>query len=269
MRNFFQNKVIVITGASSGLGRAIALALAPFGCKMAGISRNIQALQQLSREINSMGSVMLPIACDVSRQDQCLAAIEKILTEWKHIDILINNAGITNISLFHPDKHIDITHTLMNTNFFGALYCTTYAFKSILSRRGSIVIISSVAGFSPLVGRTAYAASKHALHGFFNSLKAELRQAGVHVMLVCPQFIKTAIRTDKPHVVVGKELLADDVAQKILQGLVKKKSFLPIGKTAIFAWYLNRLLPNVYEYLMCKSQMKKITANNNNTITNL
>jgi short-subunit dehydrogenase len=183
-----------------------------------------------------------------------------VLSEWGKIDILINNAGFTNISLFRSDTHIDIVRSVMETNFFGSVYCTTYAFDSIVQQKGSIVNISSVAGFSPLVGRTAYSASKYAMHGFFNTLRAELREKDVHVMLVSPQFIETNIRDNKPQVVEGKELTSEYVSEKILKGIVKKKTFLLVGKTAIFAWWMYKIFPRLYEYLMFNSQFKKINT---------
>jgi short-subunit dehydrogenase len=258
MKEFFRGKTIVITGASAGLGNALTLMLAPFDCNIAGIGRNTEALHTLRQKVEQLGSRFLPLTCDVANQHDCQKAIQKVLSEWNHIDILINNAGFTHIALFQPDTHLSIVRNIMETNFFGSVYCTAYAFDSIIRQKGSIICISSVAGFAPLVGRTAYAASKHAMHGFFNTLRNELKEKDVHVMLVCPQFIATNIRTNKPQVVAGKELNAEYVAEKILKATVKKKTFLLIGKTAIFAWWIYKFFPKFYEYMMFKSQYKKI-----------
>jgi short-subunit dehydrogenase len=259
MKSHFQNKVIVITGASSGLGRNLALMLAPFNCNIAAIGRNTAALESLKNDIEPLGSQFLSLTCDVSKQEDCKRSIDLVLTKWGRIDILINNAGFTDISLFHPDTHIGIVRNIMETNFFGAVYCTAHCLNSIITQNGSIVNISSVAGFSPLIGRTAYAASKHAMHGFFDTLRAELKDKQVHVMLVSPQFIKTNIRNKQQQSVENKPLTSNYVANKILKGIVNKTRFLPVGKTAIFAWWLNKFFPQFYEKLMISNQKKKFT----------
>lgn len=258
MKEFFQHKSIVVTGASAGLGRALVLALASFNCKIAGLARSTGTLQQLEKEVAEKGSKFLPVTCDVSKEDDCKNAMQQVINHFGKIDILINNAGFSNIRLFEPEKHIAITREVMETNFFGSVYCTAYAHDSIVAQKGSIVNISSVAGYSPLVGRTAYAASKHAMHGFFNTLGAELSGKGVHVMIVCPTFIETNIRRDNNKKVETEALTPEYVANEILKGIVKKQRILIIGKTAVLSWWMNRLFPRLYEKLMIKNQMKKI-----------
>ena len=259
MKNHFHNKVVVITGASAGLGRSLALLLAPYHCKIAAIGRNTEALSSLKNEVEAAGSEYMGLSCDVAKQEACKNTVETILNSWGSIDILINNAGFTDISLFNPDTHIDIVRKVMETNFFGSVYFTSYALNSINAQKGSIVNISSVAGFSPLIGRTAYAASKHAMHGFFDTLRAELKDKQVHVMLVSPQFIKTNIRNTQQQAVEDDPLTSEYVARKILTGIVKKKRFLAVGKTAIFAWWINKLFPQLYEKLMIQNQKKKFS----------
>lgn len=258
MKSFFENKTIIVTGASAGLGRAICLALASYNCNIAGLARSTDALNDLKTAIEALGSKFLTVTCDVSKEESCKEAINKTLLYFGNIDLLINNAGFSNINFYNPEKHIGIVREVMETNFFGAVYCTNYAFNSIVKNKGSIINISSVAGYSPLIGRTAYAASKHALHGFFNTLGAELSLKGVHVMLVCPTFIDTNIRRDSQKKVETEALSPEYVAKKILIGIVEKRRNLIIGKTAIFAWYLNRLFPRLYERLMIQNQLKKI-----------
>lgn len=258
MKQYFQNKTIVITGASAGLGKAICLSLASYNCNIVGLARSTDALNDLKGDIEALGSKFIPITCDVSKNENCKKAIEETLHYFGKIDILINNAGFSNINLYDSEKHIGIVREVMETNFFGAVYCTNYAFNSIVNNKGSIVNISSVAGYSPLIGRTAYAASKHAMHGFFNTLGAELSLKEVHVMLVCPTFIDTNIRRDSQKKVETEALSPEYVAKKILIGIVEKRRNLIIGKTAIFAWYLNRLFPRLYERLMIHNQLKKI-----------
>jgi len=259
VKEHFKGKVIVITGATAGLGKALAQMLAPFQCKIAAIGRNKEALDSLKMEVEAAGSQYLGLVCDVSKQDDCRNSIETVLKFWGSIDVLINNAGFTNISRFNPETHIDITRSVIETNFFGMVYCTAYAFNSIVAQNGSIVNISSVAGYSPLIGRTAYAASKHAMHGFSDTLRAELKEKGVHVMVVSPQFIKTNIRNQSEQAVEDDPLTAEYVSEKILRGIVEKRRFLPVGKTAIFAWWINKLFPQLYEKLMISNQKKKFS----------
>lgn len=249
----------MITGASAGLGSALVKALATYNCNIAGLARNAHALNNLKDKLEKSGSQFLCVTCDVSKEQDCKQAIQEVLNHFGKIDILINNAGFSNIRLFEPEKHIAITREIMETNFFGAVYCAAFAHDSIVAQKGSIVNISSVAGYSPLVGRTAYAASKHAMHGFFNTLGAELSIKGVHVMMVCPTFIDTNIRRDSNKKVETEALTPEYVAHEILKGLVKKQRTLIIGKTAVLAWWMNRFFPRLYEKLMIKNQMKKIS----------
>lgn len=258
MKDFFQSKTIVITGASAGLGKALVKQIAAYNCNIAGLARSTDALNNLKDELENSSSQFLPVTCDVSKEEACKEAIQEVLNRFGKIDMLINNAGFSNIRLFEADKHIAITREVMETNFFGAVYCTAFAHDSIVAQKGSIVNISSVAGYSPLVGRTAYAASKHAMHGFFNTLGAELSVKGVHVMVVCPTFIETNIRRDSNKKVETEALTPEYVAHEILKGIVKKQRTLIIGKTAVLAWWMNRMFPSLYEKLMIKNQMKKI-----------
>lgn len=258
--NSFDHKVIVVTGASAGLGKAICLALSNYTCTIAGLARNKEALELVKDEIEaSKKAVFLPILCDVSKETDCYNAIQLVLQQFHKIDILINNAGFSNIRLFSGEAHIQIIKEVMQTNFFGSINCTAYAFKSIVENKGSIINISSVAGYSPLVGRTAYAASKYAMHGFFQTLSAEISSSNVHIMMVCPTFIATQIRRDNNVKVETENLSPEEVANKILKGIIKKKKLLIIGKTAIFAWWLNRFFPSLYEKIMIKNQLRKIS----------
>ncbi len=258
--SFFNGKVIVITGASMGLGRALAVYFAQFSCKIAGLARNTEALQTLKTEVEAAGSEFLALTCDVSVQNDCEKSMTKVLEQWGQIDVLINNAGFTNISLFQPQTHVDIIRKVMETNFFGSVYCTAAALDSLVKQQGSIVNISSVAGFSPLIGRTAYSSSKHAMHGFFNTLGAELKEKKVHVMMVCPTFIQTSIRKNDMQKVETEALKAEYVSGVIARGIVEKRKNLIIGKTAIFAWWMNRFFPALYERIMIENQIKKVKS---------
>jgi len=257
----FNDKVIVITGATAGLGRALVKAFANYPCHIAGLGRRSAALDSLGQEIADKPAKYLPITCDVSNKENSRAAFDKIFETFGKVDVLINNAGITNISLFGSDSHVDIAKEVMDTNYFGMVNCTASAINSIKTNRGAIINISSVAGYSPLVGRTAYSASKHAMHGFSNSLRAELIQHGVQVMVVCPTFIQTEIRSNGEQQVQGETLTPEYTALRIIKGIEKGKRLLLIGKTAIFAYWMNKLFPVTYERIMINNQLAKVKGN--------
>ncbi|MEX2590493.1 MAG: SDR family oxidoreductase [Chitinophagales bacterium] len=257
MQDYFKDKSIVITGATSGLGRRLAEILLSYSAHVTAIGRNKEALSELEALAKKSNGEILCISCDVGDYEQCKSAFKKILDHFGKVDVLINNAGITNISKFEPGKHVEVTKSLFQTNFFGAVNCTELAYNSIVQHKGSIVNISSVAGYSPLMGRTAYSASKHAMHGFFDTLRTELKEHGVNVMMACPTFIQTGIRTSAEQKVQGETLSVDYVANKILKGIVKRKRLLLIGKTATFAYWINKLFPETYEKIMIRNQKNK------------
>jgi short-subunit dehydrogenase len=185
------------------------------------------------------------------------AAVERFGT----LDVLVNNAGISQRSGFAATE-LAVVRRVMEVNFFGAVNCTKAALPQLLASRGLIVAISSVAGFSPLIARTAYAASKHAMHGFFDSLRSELVGRGVDVMLVCPSFIATHIDRNAvggdgqpvrhAQVTTGQRLAPESVADSIYQAATRSRRLLLVGRTAWQAWWVSRLLPRLYEKLMAR-----------------
>ncbi len=191
MRNF-ADKVVVVTGAAGGLGRALCLCFGLAGARIVALDRDSGPLDELLASLHQAGVAAIAVACDVTVEADCQRAMAAATQSFGGIDVLINNAGISHRSAFaHTDT--DVIRRVMAVNFFGALHCTHAALDKLLARRGLVIAISSVAGFAPLVARTGYAASKHALHGFFDSLRTEVEPLGLKVMLVCPAFIQTGI----------------------------------------------------------------------------
>ena len=191
MSQFFQNKVVVVTGGTDGIGKALVDALLAQGAKVATCGRNHDKLYRLQSEYPSYP--LHTVVADVSNENDCRHFIESTIKVYGGIDILINNAGISMRALI-KDTTIDVIRDVMNINFFGALYCTKYALNSIIARKGSIVGVSSIAGYRGLPGRSGYSASKFALQGWLESLRTEMMDDGVHVMWVCPGFTTSNIR---------------------------------------------------------------------------
>jgi NAD(P)-dependent dehydrogenase (short-subunit alcohol dehydrogenase family) len=172
------------------------------------------------------------VRCDVAREDECETAIRTLIAHYGGIDILVNNAGITQRSAFAVTK-VAVYRQVMDVNFFGALHCTKVAMASLIERKGTIIFIESLAGVAPLLGRTGYCASKHALHGLFTSLRAELIGSGVHIMIVCPGFVRTNLQTRAlgadgrvtrhPQSTVGRQDSPARVADAVYRAMLKQK----------------------------------------------
>jgi NAD(P)-dependent dehydrogenase (short-subunit alcohol dehydrogenase family) len=215
------------------------------------------------RRLVSEGHRALAIGCDVCDEASCRAAIAEVTAKLGGVDVLVNNAGVSHRSLF-ADTGSAVIRRVMEVNFFGAVNCTQAALPSLIERRGTVVAVSSVAGFAPLVGRTGYAASKHALHGFFDSLRSEVGHRGVHVMLVCPSFTDTdidrrAIAGDGgpaalSKATVGRLATPYEIGAAIVDGVRRgRRRVLPTSLSRS-AWWLSRLAPETYARVMLTKQ---------------
>ncbi len=257
----FNEKVVVITGGASGIGLALAGKFAHEGAFIGLIDMDKTALEACEKQFADRGHRAVGVVCDVTRQDMCEAAVAKIIAAFGHIDVLVNNAGITQRSLF-TETEVAVFQKVMAVNFFGALYCTRAAIDSIIKRRGMIIVNESIAGVAPLLGRTGYSASKHALHGLFTSLRCEIRHTGAHVMIVCPGFIKTNLQTRAlggdgnittvPQSRIGKQDTPESAAASIYHGAVKRKNLLVLTWMGKIGYRVSRLTPGIYERLMTR-----------------
>jgi len=190
----FLNDVVIITGASAGIGRQVALRLADEGARLALAARTDERLREVADECRSRGGESLAIATDVTNQDQCRHLIERTVAEYGGIDTLINNAGITMWARFDEIRDLGFLERIMTVNYFGSVYCTHYALPYLKKSRGRIVGVASLAAKTGIPTRTGYAASKHAMTGFFDSLRIELLSSGVSVTMVHPGLVSTKIR---------------------------------------------------------------------------
>jgi len=251
-----KNKVVIITGASSGIGEACAISFANKGAKIVIAARNMDKLTNVANQITKIGVEVLPVKCDVSIKEDCKNLVDQTITKYGKIDVLINNAGISMRAIFN-DMDLDVLEKVMAINFYGTVYCTKYALPHILKNKGSVVGVSSIAGYVGLPARTGYSASKYAMQGFLDALRTENLKTGLHVMVACPGFTASNIRNtalsadgsaqgETPRD-EGKMMTAEEVANHIVNGVTKKKRTLVLTSEGKLVVLLNKLFPKFVE----------------------
>jgi short-subunit dehydrogenase len=256
MTNKFKDKVVVITGASSGIGKATAIEFAQLGGRIVLAARSYDKITAIANELNSKGFDVFPVQTDVSSENDCKELIEKTIEHYGTIHILINNAGISMRASF-AEVDLKVLHRLMDVNFWGTVYCTKYALPYLLLNRGSLVGVSSVAGFHGLPGRTGYSASKFAMHGFLETVRIENLKKGLHVMIIAPGFTSSEIRKHALNARgleqgssprnEDKLMTPEYVAKWVVKGILKKK------RNKIMTWegrltaLLQRIVPEVVD----------------------
>lgn len=260
----FSQKVVVVTGGTDGIGRALVEQLLLAGASVATCSRNHDKLYQL--QLSFPQYPLHTLTCDVSRSEECKRFIESALQTFGKIDILINNAGVSMRALF-SDTDLQVMHTLMDINFWGAVHCTKWALPSLLQQKGTIVGISSIAGYRGLPGRSGYSASKHALQGWLEALRTELLMSGTHVMWICPGFTSSNIRkvalnqTGEPQgespLEESKLMTAEECARRILKAILERKRTVVMSFDGKRAVWLNRLIPGFADKLVYRFFYKK------------
>lgn len=259
----FTNKVVAITGGTDGIGKALVDLFLQQGAKVATCGRNHDKLYQLQRLYINMPLHI--VSADVSKESECVTFINSVIETYGTIDILINNAGISMRAMF---KDLDLTtiRTLMDVNFWGSVYCTKLALPYISKNKGTIVGISSVAGFRGLPGRTGYSASKFALHGFLEALRTEIMDDGVNVMWVCPGFTSTNIRNAalnkdaKPQgespMDEEKMMTAEECAHHIIKAIKNRDRMLVLTTTGRSTLFMSKFFPGWADKLIRKFYFK-------------
>ena len=256
MREIFRDKVVIITGASSGIGAATAREFAANGSKVMLAARSEEKLAVIVEEIKALNQEASYVVTDVKQEEDCRNLVRKTIEKYGTLNILINNAGISMRASF-DDVDLKVLHSLMDVNFWGTVYCTKYALPYLVANKGCLVGVSSVAGFHGLPGRTGYSASKFAMHGFLETIRIENLKRGLHVMIIAPGFTSSEIRK---HALLAdgseqgispreehKLMTPEFVAKWVLKGIRKKKrtKILPfIGKLTAL---LQRILPQVVD----------------------
>ncbi|RLD48320.1 MAG: short chain dehydrogenase [Bacteroidetes bacterium] len=262
----FRNKIIIITGASSGIGKACALEFARQGAKVVLAARTESNLKKVETEIIKSGGEAYSIKTDVRKIDDCKNLIDKTIKKYKKIDILINNAGISMRASFE-DLNLSVIKELMDTNFYGAVYCTKFALPYLLKQKGTVIGISSITGLTPLPGRTGYAASKHAMDGFLNTLRLENYRKGLNVLIVHPGFTNSNIRNtalNKNGLAQGetprdeeKMMSSERVAQIIAKAAHKRERDLILTNQGKLAVWLHRKFPGITDRIILNEMAKE------------
>ncbi len=267
--NYYQDKVVVVTGGTEGIGKALVDALLQQGAKVATCGRNHDKLYRLQSEYAS--KPLHTLVADVSSENDCRRLMETTIKVFGGIDILINNAGISMRALI-KEASMDVVHKVMDINFYGTVNCTKYALDSILARKGTIVGVSSIAGYRGLPGRSGYSASKFAMQGWLEAIKTELMADGVHVMWVCPGFTTSNIRNaalNKEGASHGetpmdesKMMPASECAEHILRAIRKKKRTLVLTFTGKRTVFMQKFFPKlsdklVYKFFFNKGKLMK------------
>ncbi|MDD4553263.1 MAG: SDR family oxidoreductase [Bacteroidales bacterium] len=257
-----KNKVVIITGASSGIGKALALELARRGAKLVLASRTPVNQPEFSGDHPEI----LFVKTDVTREEDCKNLINQTIEKFGRIDILINNAGISMRALFE-DVDLNVIRKLMDTNFWGTVYCSKFALPYLLLSHGSLVGVSSVAGYKGLPGRTGYSASKFAMQGFLEVVRIENMKKNLHVLIACPGFTASNIR----NVALSKDgsaqgetpldesmlMTAESVAAHIIRAIEKRQDRIVLTTTGRMTVLLNKFFPKFMDRMVYNHMAKE------------
>ena len=257
MSGHFTNKIVVVTGGTDGIGKALVDLFLSLGAKVSTCGRHHDKLYHLQTEYPSFP--LHTVVADVSNENDCRHFIESTIKVFGGIDILINNAGVSMRALL-KETSLDVIRKVMDINFFGSVYCTKFALESLIQRKGTVVGVSSIAGYRGLPGRSGYSASKFALQGWLEAIRTELLDEGVHVMWVCPGFTASNIRNaalNKEGASQGetpldesKLMTAEECARHIVKAIKNKKRTLVLtfnGKQTVF---MNKFFPGLADKLV-------------------
>jgi len=258
--------VVIITGASSGIGKALAEEFAKEKAKIVIAARRTDRLEALRAKLTAAGCEVLVVTMDVSKEEDCKRMVEETVARFGRIDILVNNAGVSMRALFR-DASLGVIRKLMDINFWGTIYCTHFALPYLLKSKGTVVGVSSIAGNKGLPGRTGYSASKFAMQGFLETLRIENRNTGLHVLTACPYFTASDIRLtalvadgsaqgESPR--DEKNLMsAEKVARKIIRAIRRRKNFLVITIQGKLIILLNKFLPRILDRIVYNQMAKE------------
>ena len=261
------DKIVIITGASSGIGKSLATEFAKRGANLVLGARQFVTLCELAQSLEKeYGIKAVAVQCDVTHEKDCDHLIKQTLVTFGKIDVLINNAGIAMRALF-IDTDVKVLKDVMDVNFWGTVYCTKYALPEILKTKGTIVGVSSIAGYKGLPGRTGYSASKFAMNGFLDALRVENLKTGVNIITACPGFTASNIRNtalDQSGKQQGestmheeKMMTSDEVAKIIADGVENRARTIIMTGQGKLTVFLSKILPGLLDKLVYNTIAKE------------
>ena len=258
--SYFKDKVIIVTGASSGIGLASARLFGSLGAKVVMAARSYDKLCSLAPSVAPQERVLC-VKCDVSSEEDCKALVEHAVQRFGGIDILVNNAGLSMRAMF-KDLDLKVIHKLMDVNFWGTVNCTKYALPYLLERKGQLVGVISIAGYSALPARTGYSSSKYAIRGFLDTIRIEHLKDGLGVLVFAPGYTSSNVRNaaltadgsaqGETPLDEDKLMSAEECARHLARGLARRKSqviLTGLGKATVWA---HRLFPRLTDRLTYK-----------------
>lgn len=268
-RENFENNVVIITGASSGIGEELALQLAAYGAWLVLASRNVERLERLVSICRDRGGKALVVATDVANEDQCRNMIEKAVTEYGRIDTLIANAGYGIGGLFQDHDNLESFKSVMDVNLMGSVYCAFHALPHIKRTKGRIVGVSSILGKVAVWGHPSYSASKFAMAGFFDNLRNELAGTGVSVTMIYPgmtatnfagnvvQADGTTLGEDGRKIYDDKTMTTSTCARHIIKAMAKRKREIILTGLGRFAVIVNKFFPGLLDRIAIRMQRRR------------
>jgi short-subunit dehydrogenase len=258
----FDGRTVLISGASAGIGRALAIQLAQQGAQLALIGRDAASLQSAAEECRARGARVLALPADISQEASCQELVAKTLEHFGALDALVNNAGQTMWARFEEVRDFAAYQRLITVNYLGAVYLTAAALPHLRRTRGLLVAVASIAGLTGVPERTAYAASKHAMVGFFESLRIELAGSGVGVTIVAPDFVITELhrralgpdgqeqdKTPRP----THGLTAEQCAQQVLRGMQRRKRLVITSLRGRFGMWARLVAPGLVDRIAARA----------------
>jgi len=259
----YAGKVVILTGASQGIGRALALELAAQRPRLVLASRDADTLEAVAAQCRARGAEALAVPTDVTDEAACRALVEKAVARFGGVDVLVNNAGIGMVARFDETSDLTVYDRLMRVNFLGSVYPTHHALPHLKRSRGQIVAVSSLAGLSGVPLRSAYAATKHAQIGFFDSVRIELQGTGVSVTVIAPYWVRSEIRRralgpdGRPlgtsPVMEDVVMTAEDCARRIVQAMERRERMLVMTLKARLGRWVKLLAPGLVDRIAVRA----------------
>jgi short-subunit dehydrogenase len=262
----YAGKVVVVTGASQGIGKALSLELAAQRPRLVLAARDEGALEEVAATGRARGAEALVVRTDVADEASCRALVQRTVEGFGGIDVLVNNAGMGMLARFEDVTDLSLYERLMRVNYLGSVYPTFYALPHLKRSRGQVVAVSSLAGLAGVPMRTAYAATKHAQIGFFDSLRVELMGTGVSVTVVAPYFVQSEIRRRSPGpdgrtveaspVKEGEIMSAEECARRIVRAMEKRQRMLVMTLKGKLGRWVKLVVPGLVDRMAAAAVRK-------------